>query len=109
MSVIHRAPPWEDDAMDVLRDVAVILLAVETLILALVPLALVGGVVYAVYWLLRRENLPSWLKLLHAYLDLARGYVELLMALIIRPIVVVNSTLATVRGWLTGIAERRSR
>jgi len=49
--------------MAVVRDIAVILLAVEAFVLALVPLALLGGLVYGLAWLQRRDNLPSWLRL----------------------------------------------
>lgn len=48
--------------MAVLRDVALILLALEAFALALIPLALLGALVYGLSWLQRREHLPAWLK-----------------------------------------------
>jgi hypothetical protein len=88
--------------MNWIRDLAVVLLAVEAFFIALVPLALLGGLVYGLWWLLRHENLPSWLGVAHAYLSLAQAYVELAMQTLASPILRVHTTLATVRGWLGG-------
>lgn len=90
--------------MTVLRDLSLILLAVEAFILALMPLVLLGGLVYGLWWLRRHENLPSWLKTVQAYLELGRAYVELVMALVVRPILFIGSVLATVQRWLASIA-----
>ena len=90
--------------MTTLRDLSLILLAVEAFALALVPLVLLGGAVYGLWYLQRHENLPSWLKVAQAYLALGRAYVELAMRAIIRPILLVQSLLATVQGWLGAIA-----
>ena len=90
--------------MITLRDLSLILLAVEAFALALVPLVLLGGAVYGLWYLQRHENLPSWLKVAQAYLALGRAYVELAMRAIIRPILLVHSLLATVQGWLGAIA-----
>ncbi len=91
--------------MNLLRDLSIILLAIEAFILALVPLVLFGGLVYGLWQLLKHENLPSWFKIAQAYLELGRAYVELAMAAIVRPILWVNSTLATVQGWFNGVAK----
>ena len=91
--------------MIVVRDLSLILLALEAFVLALVPLVLFGGLVYGLWWLRRRENLPSWLRLAQAYLALGRAYVELAMRVVVRPILLVHSILATVRGWLGAIGE----
>jgi len=90
--------------MTTLRDLSLILLAVEAFALALVTLVLLGGAVYGLWYLQRHENLPSWLKVAQAYLALGRAYVELAMRAIIRPILLVHSVLATVQGWLGAIA-----
>lgn len=90
--------------MATLRNLSLILLAVEAFVMALVPLALLGGLVYGTWWLRRHENLPSWLKLAQAYLAMGRAYVELAMRAIVRPILLIHSMLATVRGWLGAIA-----
>jgi hypothetical protein len=88
-----------------IRDLSIILLAIETCIIALVPLALFGGLVYAFWWLQRRENLPAWLKLVQAYIALIQAYVELAMTTVVRPILKVYAALATVRGWLGALAN----
>ena len=90
--------------MTTLRDLSLILLAVEAFALALALLVLLGGAVYGLWHLQRHENLPSWLKVAQAYLALGRAYVELAMRAIIRPILLVHSFLATVQGWLGAIA-----
>jgi hypothetical protein len=91
--------------MTTLRDLSLILLSIEAFILALVPLALFGGLVYGLWWLQRHENLPTWLKIAQAYLALGRAYVELAMRAVVRPILFVHSTLATIRGWLSVVAK----
>jgi hypothetical protein len=90
--------------MPTLRDLSLILLAVEACAMALIPLALLGGLVYGLWWLHRHENLPSWLQLAQAYLSLARAYVDLAMRAVIRPLLLIHSFLATVQGWLGAFA-----
>jgi hypothetical protein len=91
--------------MAIVRDLSLILLAVEAFVLALIPLALLGALVYGLFYLQRHQNLPSWLSLIHAYLNLALSYVELGMAAIVRPIFWINRILATVQGWLGTIVR----
>jgi len=86
--------------MSVLRDISIILLAVESFVFALVPLALFGGLVYGLWWLRRHENLPSWLKTVRAYFDQARDVVEKAMSAVVRPIYAIHSGVATIQGWL---------
>lgn len=90
--------------MAVLRDFSIILLAVATFAMALVPLAVFGGLVYALGWLGRHEHLPRWLRLAQAYLTLGRAYVERAMRAVVSPVMAVHSTIATVQGWLHAIA-----
>jgi len=90
--------------MAVLRDLSLILLATGAFFLALIPLTLLGGLVYGLWWLQRHENLPSWLQIAGAYLELGRSYVELAMAIVIRPILFANSILARIQEWLGAIA-----
>lgn len=91
--------------MTVLRDLSLILLAGEAFVMALVPLALLGGAVYGLWRLRRHENLPSWLRLAQAYLALVRSYIEQAMRAVVRPILRVHSFLAAVRGWLDAIVR----
>ena len=91
--------------MTVLRDLSLILLAAGAFVMALIPLALLGGLVYGTWWLRRHENLPSWLRLAQAYLDLGRAYVEVAMSAVVRPILAVHSFLARILGLLGAIAK----
>ena len=49
--------------MPIVRDIAIIIIAIEMFVFALVPIILLGALVYGAGWLRRHENLPSWLKL----------------------------------------------
>ena len=91
--------------MNWLRDLSLILLAVEAFFIALAPLVLFAGLAYALWWLRRRENLPTWLKIVQAYVALVQAYVALAMASVVRPILRVHSALATVQGWLGAIVN----
>ena len=91
--------------MAVLRDLSIILLAVAMFAMALVPLAVFGGLVYGLGWLGRHEHLPGWLRLARAYVGLGRAYVERAMRVVASPVMAVHSTVATVRGWLHAIAK----
>ena len=91
--------------MNWIRDFALILLAAEAFVMALMPLVLFGGLVYGLWWLQRHENLPSWLRVAQAYLALGRSYVELAMRIVVRPILQVHAALATAQGWFEGIAK----
>jgi hypothetical protein len=91
--------------MAILRDLSLILLAIEAFVLALIPVVLLGALVYGLFRLQRHQNLPSWLRLTRAYVDLGLSYVELGMAAIVRPIFWVSRILSTVQGWLSTIAR----
>ena len=91
--------------MTVLSNLSLILLAAEAFVIALVPLILCGGLVYGLWWLQRRENLPSWLRLAQAYLELGRAYVEMAMRAVVKPILLVHSAVATVQNWLSAITK----
>jgi hypothetical protein len=93
--------------MDVLRDLSVILLAAEAFIFILIPLALFGGLVYGVWWLLRHENLPTWLRIAREYLMTGLSYVELGMAAVAKPVFAVHGAFATVETWIRAITTRR--
>ena len=91
--------------MNWIRDLSLILLAVEAFVVALIPLVLFGGLVYGLWWLQRRENLPSWLRVAQAYLALGRGYVALAMRAVVKPILLIHSVVATVQSWLNAIGK----
>ena len=89
--------------MPIVRDLSLILLAGAGFVVALVPLILLGGLVYGAWWLQRHENLPSWLKVAQAYVDLGRAYVELAMKVVVRPLFLVHSAMETVQTWVGSI------
>jgi hypothetical protein len=91
--------------MAILRDLSVILIAIEAFIIALVPIVVLGALIYGVGWLRRHENLPHWLKMVRAYESLGQAYVELAATYIVRPFLFVHSGLATVQRWLTLIVK----
>ena len=91
--------------MGLLSNLSIILLAIEAFILALIPLVLFGGLVYGMWWLQRRENLPRWLKLAQAYLAQGQYYVEMAMGAVVRPILLIHSIAATVQNWLGAIGR----
>jgi uncharacterized membrane protein len=86
--------------MAVLRDLSIILIAIEAFFLALAPVMILGAAIYGLGWLQRHENLPRWLKMAQTYESLGQAYVELAAAYIVRPFVFALSTLATVQRWL---------
>ena len=91
--------------MPIARDLSVILLAGTGFALALIPLALFGGLVYGLWWLQRHENLPSWLRVAQAYVDLGRAYVELAMKVVVRPVLLAHAVLAKVQGWFGSVGS----
>jgi hypothetical protein len=90
--------------MVTLRDLSLILLACGAFVVALVPLALLGGAVYGLWRLRQHQNLPSWLRLTQAYLALGRAYVESAMQAVVKPVFWVHSVLATAQRWLRAIS-----
>ena len=91
--------------MSWIRDLSLILLAIEAFFVALVPLVLFGGLAYGLWWLQRHENLPTWLGVAQAYVSLVQAYVELAMRIVARPILRVHAILATVQCLFGGIAK----
>ncbi len=94
------------DALNVLRDLSVILLAAEVILFALIPLALFGALVYGVWQLRRHQNLPTWLRKTREYFLLGLSYVDLGMDAAAKPVISVHSAFATVEGWLSAVRRR---
>ena len=92
--------------MNVLRDLSVILLAAEAFVFILIPLALFGGLVYGVWWLLRHQNLPTWLRVAREYLMTGLSYVELAMEAVTKPVFAVHGAFTTVETWIRAITGR---
>lgn len=83
--------------MATLRDIALILLALEVAVLALFSLAALGGAVYGLSWLRRCSNLPRWLRVVRACAGLGQEYIELAMTLVVWPVFLVHQAAAFVR------------
>jgi hypothetical protein len=86
--------------MAILRDLSIILIAIEAFFIALMPIVVLGAAIYGMGWLQKHENLPRWLKMAQAYESLGLAYVELAMAYVVRPFLFVHSALAAVQRWL---------
>ncbi len=95
--------------MNVLRDISVILLAAEVFLLSLIPLALVGAVVYGVWWLRRHRNMPSWLGAARTHFGLGLSYVEMAMDALAKPVIVAHKAAAAVEGWSRALKGSRDR
>jgi len=91
--------------MTIVRDVSLIILAVEAFIIALIPLALVGALAYGLWWLRQHRNLPRWLQLARAYVFLGQAHVERAMAAVVRPIFWIRGKQAKVQAWLRHIGN----
>lgn len=85
--------------MAVVRDVSIILLVIVAMLLASMPMVLLGAFAYGLGRLMRHGNLPAWLGLTTAYVRLALAYVELGMAAVARPILAASAVRASLRGW----------
>lgn len=92
--------------MGILRDISVIILSAGAFVFTLIPLALSGAAVYGVWWLLRHQNLPTWLRTGREYITLGLSYVELAMDVVRRPVFAVSAAVARVMGWIRVLTKR---
>ena len=91
-----------------LRDIAVILLALEAMVLMLVPAAVIGVCWYGVKWL--RRKLPPLFAQARKILALVRLYVERTGAAVAAPLITICGSInkITINGtefWLGATAE----
>ena len=82
---------------EALRDVAVILLMLEAMVIMLVPLAITFGSWYGVRWL--RRKLPPVFAQARKYLALFKLYVERGGAAAVAPIIAAYAAVAQLRAW----------
>jgi len=80
-----------------LRDFAVILLVLETLVMLLVPALLVFGAAYGVNRL--RRKLPLLFAQARKYVGLFKFYVERACASSVAPLLAAQALAAQARGW----------
>jgi len=84
-----------------LRDVAVILLALEAMVLMLVPAAAIGASWYGVRWL--RRKLPPLFAQARKILTLVRLYVERTGAATVAPLITIYAVAAQMRATWTSL------
>ena len=88
--------------MAALRDVSVILLAVESFVLLLIPAAIIGACVYGVHWL--RRKLPPLFAQAKKYLALIQLYVGRASAVTVAPIIRTHAVSAQWGAWWKTLA-----
>lgn len=95
--------------MPVVRDISIILLVAVAMLLATLPLALAGALVYGLGRLMQHRNLPTWLGLANAYVRVGQAYVELGMAHLSRPVLAISSGCAWIRSWARELGSTLGR
>jgi len=85
-----------------LRDVSVILLAIESFVLLLIPAAILGACVYGVHWL--RRKLPPLFAQAHKYLALVQLYVNRACAAMVAPTIRMHAVAAQWGAWRNTLA-----
>lgn len=91
--------------MGTARDIALIFLTLQGFVMALVPLALIGGLAYGVYRL--RLLAEEYLKLAHGYVQLAQDYVEKACAAVANPLIQVHAKSRMATTIVTNLVSRR--
>ncbi len=95
--------------MGTLRDLALILLALEAALGALVALALMGAVNYAFFHFRWWETLPRWFAIARGYLRRGRQAVEAGSRAVAAPIFTLEATWAGVKGAAKVLRSRQKR
>jgi hypothetical protein len=102
-------PSDGSENMAALRDVSVILLAIESFILLLIPAAILAASVYGVHWL--RRKLPPLFAQAHKFLALIQLHVGRASAATVAPIIKTRAAAAQWSAWwntLTGFVKEKS-
>jgi hypothetical protein len=86
--------------MSTLRDIALIILAIEGAIITLILLALLAGANYGLFRSQWWHRLPRWFALVRAYLDMGRGTVERVSRAIVSPVFKAETTRASFSVWV---------
>ena len=89
--------------MAALRDVSMILLAIESFVLLLIPVAIIGACVYGVHWL--RRKLPPLFAQANKYLALVQLYVNRACAAMVAPIIRTYAVAAQLSAWWITLAR----
>ncbi|MFP4344501.1 MAG: hypothetical protein ACLFU8_07405 [Anaerolineales bacterium] len=91
--------------MPAARDIALIFLSLEALVVALVPLVLFAALAYATYRL--RLLVREYLRLAFTYVEKGREAVEGFSRSVVKPLIQVQSTWRMVQTILTHLIPRR--
>lgn len=86
--------------MSTLRDVALIILALEGAVFTLIALALLAGANYGLFRSRWWHKLPRWFALVREYLDLGQGVVERVSRAIVSPVLKAETSRATLSAWI---------
>ncbi len=84
------------------RDIALIFLSLEALVMLIVPLTLITGLAYGIYRL--RALVRKYLRLAFSYLEQAREAVERASHAIAEPFIRVRSTLRMIQVLFQNVA-----
>jgi len=95
--------------MPILRDLAIILLALEAAVLTLAILAALALVNYGLFRARWWHAIPCYFSLARKYLNMGIYGIERLCQLVTAPIFAVARLQATVQGMARGAAERVNR
>jgi hypothetical protein len=91
--------------MGTARDIALIFLSLQALVIALIPLALFAGLAYGVYRL--QKLVKQYLKLGQVYAHKAHGYVEQASRKVVDPLIAVHTTARMTTTMVEKIVSRR--
>lgn len=92
--------------MGTARDIALVFLSLEALVIALIPLALLSGLAYGVYRLI--PLVRKYLRLAFSYAEQAREAVERFSKAVAQPLIWLYSTVRNVRVIIRELLPRRS-
>jgi hypothetical protein len=89
--------------MAALRDISVILLAIEAFVSLLIPAIIIGAGVYGVRWL--RRKLPPLFAQARKYLALIQLYVNRVCAAVVAPLIAASALVAQLSAWRNTLAR----
>ncbi|HEC33498.1 MAG TPA: hypothetical protein ENI37_02140 [Chloroflexi bacterium] len=88
--------------MSVLRDVALVILALEGVVLTLAALAMLAAINYGLLRFRWWHTVPRWLAVVWGYLALAQRIVERVCRAVVSPILAVARAWAALSGVVRG-------
>jgi hypothetical protein len=92
--------------MGTARDIALVFLSLEALIIALIPLALLSALAYGIYRLI--PLVRKYLRLAFSYAEQMREAVERFSEAVAQPLIWVYSKVRNVRVIIRGLLPRRT-